>query len=551
MESTKLKVCITAVLAVSCASAVYAILRFKRRYRVSSEVLNYMDIQIVSDEAVCDEVVGEIRRRSLKLHAIGFDCEWVTDNGKRQAVALLQLSTLDGYCSLFRLNQMKIIPDDAKYLFEDYSVILNSSLDVRHLAQLSGHSAGGLASLSKSLLHIVLDKSWKVRCSDWEAEQLSERQVHYAAADAHVAIKIFGKLINDYKTKEHTFGWLFKNTNKENVIDLCNKYSDVTFKAKHNPQKVCEKWKKDKRTGNQLVNKRYSHATRSKPLYNNGILQAPDGELLCTCDSKKARWYVEKGLASVVDEGEGEAPLTVRLRFEPAGRSVGDVGRFYQIAKENKCVVCGNTDSYIRKNVVPREYRKYFPEVMKDHSSHDVVLLCARCHQRANALDLRPRLALAALCGAPLAARDHARPSEDAAHAKKIRSAARALLYKSQKHTLPAARRRELEETLLRHFPAHARLSRALLQEAAVAPDPTVNNNEESHGLKVVEYFLNHDGLLRLEEYWRDHFLESMEPKYMPALWSTKHNEERLRVRFEEGRLSENDLHLLGLTKWL
>ncbi|KAI8430349.1 hypothetical protein MSG28_000646 [Choristoneura fumiferana] len=414
MESTKLKVCITAVLAVSCASAVYAILRFKRRYRVSSEVLNYMDIQIVSDEAVCDEVVGEIRRRSLKLHAIGFDCEWVTDNGKRQAVALLQLSTLDGYCSLFRLNQMKIIPGTLK-----------------------------------------------------------------------------------------------------------------------------------------LVNKRYSHATRSKPLYNNGILQAPDGELLCTCDSKKARWYVEKGLASVVDEGEGEAPLTVRLRFEPAGRSVGDVGRFYQIAKENKCVVCGNTDSYIRKNVVPREYRKYFPEVMKDHSSHDVVLLCARCHQRANALDLRPRLALAALCGAPLAARDHARPSEDAAHAKKIRSAARALLYKSQKHTLPAARRRELEETLLRHFPAHARLSRALLQEAAVAPDPTVNNNEESHGLKVVEYFLNHDGLLRLEEYWRDHFLESMEPKYMPALWSTKHNEERLRVRFEEGRLSENDLHLLGLTKWL
>lgn len=69
---------------------------------------------------------------------------------------------------------------------------------------------------------------------------------------------------------------------------------------------------------------------------------------------------MEKGLASVV----GEAPLTVRLRFEPAGRSVGDVGRFYQIAKENKCVVCGATDSYIRKNVVPREYRRYFPGKM-------------------------------------------------------------------------------------------------------------------------------------------------------------------------------------------
>lgn len=53
-------------------------------------------------------------------------------------------------------------------------------------------------------------------------------------------------------------------------------------------------------------------------------------------------------------------PLTVRLRFEPAGRSVGDVGRYYQLAKENKCVVCGGENSYIRKNVVPREYRRFF-----------------------------------------------------------------------------------------------------------------------------------------------------------------------------------------------
>lgn len=67
--------------------------------------------------------------------------------------------------------------------------------------------------------------------------------------------------------------------------------------------------------------------------------------------------YVEKELADIVSED----PLTVRLRFEPAGRSVGDVGRYYQLTKENKCVVCGANDSYIRKNVVPREYRKLFP----------------------------------------------------------------------------------------------------------------------------------------------------------------------------------------------
>lgn len=56
-----------------------------------------------------------------------------------------------------------------------------------------------------------------------------------------------------------------------------------------------------------------------------------------------------------------EDPLTVRLKFEPAGRAVGETGKYYQMVKENQCVVCGDQKEYIRKNVVPREYRKYFP----------------------------------------------------------------------------------------------------------------------------------------------------------------------------------------------
>ncbi|CAH2208740.1 jg13959, partial [Pararge aegeria aegeria] len=120
--------------------------------------------------------------------------------------------------------------------------------------------------------------------------------------------------------------------------------------------------------------------------------------------------YVEKELADVVSK----EPLKVRLRFEPAGRSVGDVGRYYQLTKENKCVVCGGQDSYIRKNVVPREYRKYFPEIMKEHSSHDVVLLCASCHQLSNMLDRTLRERLAELCDAPLSSHGHSRLTEDA-----------------------------------------------------------------------------------------------------------------------------------------
>ena len=36
-----------------------------------------------------------------------------------------------------------------------------------------------------------------------------------------------------------------------------------------------------------------SQATLKKNLYDNARLEAPDGQLLCFCDSKKAMWYAE------------------------------------------------------------------------------------------------------------------------------------------------------------------------------------------------------------------------------------------------------------------
>lgn len=39
-----------------------------------------------------------------------------------------------------------------------------------------------------------------------------------------------------------------------------------------------------------------AYVTRKKPLYHNCQLISPDGQLLCTCDLKKAQWYLEKDL---------------------------------------------------------------------------------------------------------------------------------------------------------------------------------------------------------------------------------------------------------------
>lgn len=55
-----------------------------------------------------------------------------------------------------------------------------------------------------------------------------------------------------------------------------------------------------------------------------------------------------------------------------------------------------------------------------------------------------------------------------------------------------------------------------------------MNENYNAHGAKVVEYYQNSDqGLVALERLWREHFVNVMQPKHLPDLWSLEHNVQR------------------------
>lgn len=271
-------------------------------------------------------------------------------------------------------------------------------------------------------------------------------------------------------------------------------------------------------------------------------MEAPDGELLCTCDRSKAEWYVSKGLAKLLTD----EPYTIRLTFEPAGRAVGEVGKYYTIPKENKCVVCGKEDTFIRKNVVPREYRKYFPVVMKNHTSHDILLLCTVCHQLSNMSDLNLRYKLADLCDAPIQSQENVRLIEEP-QLKKLKSAARALYRNGDQ--IPEPRRKELESQFLEHFPPGTTITSELLAEYFDIDIYKENENFLRHGEKVVKYFIegNGGGIIQLEKMWREHFLNSMKPRFLPELWSVDHNEHRLEIRADEGRVEIQDLAAAGI----
>ena len=47
------------------------------------------------------------------------------------------------------------------------------------------------AGLVQVLLHVTLDKTNDIRCSNWEARPLSDVQKAYAATDAYAALAVY------------------------------------------------------------------------------------------------------------------------------------------------------------------------------------------------------------------------------------------------------------------------------------------------------------------------------------------------------------------------
>ena len=126
----------------------------------------------------------------------------------------------------------------------------------------------------------------------------------------------------------------------------------------------------------------------------------PDDNLLCHTEFKKARWYVLKGLATIVIDREDE--LVVKLNFKPNGTASQEDDAFYATSNRNACVRCGKDSELTRFHVVPSIYRTHLPETLKSHRSHDVVLLAFDCLSEALKKQHRLKEKLAKQYNAPL-----------------------------------------------------------------------------------------------------------------------------------------------------
>ncbi|KAH8294988.1 hypothetical protein KR018_004907 [Drosophila ironensis] len=549
---------------------VYVLVRHRQSMlrRVLPNMLRDRRVEVINSaqDPATQRIIAELKQHCQKFRVLGFDCEWITVGGSRRPVALLQISSHEGLCALFRLCHMKQIPRDLRELLEDdgvikvgvapqedamklshdYGVGVASTLDLRFLCVMAGHKPEGLGKLSFTHLKYALDKNWRLACSNWEAKQLEPAQLNYAANDALVAVAIYRKLCGDLEPRHF---WDRRAPSDQSLRHKFEPFLDVDFTKGFSLSVAGGGATRNRGAGvakpSRLLSQkqlRRQLGTQSKAFYDNCLLQAPDGELLCTIDRRKATWYLDQNLGTRISQ----EPFTVRLNFEPAGRAVGEVGRYYQTPKENQCVVCGDREAYIRKNVVPREYRRHFPEVMKSHTSHDVLLLCPRCHQLSNISDLRVKNKLAAQCDAPFKHCDGMVKYHEDQELKRVQSAGRALLQHGDK--IPAAKVAAMQQTLLDFFTEYPTVTEDLLRQAADVDYRVENANYCQHGERVVQRYRDQfGGLVELERIWREHFLHTMQPQFLPKLWSVNHNADRLEVRASEGRVDKADLLVAGL----
>jgi ribonuclease D len=147
---------------------------------------------------------------------LGFDTETKPSfkKGKKNSVALIQLST-EKLAVLFRINKIGFpdelinlladplvikagvaVHDDIKFLKGVRKFSPEGFVDLQNFVKDYGIGCSGLKKLAAIVLGFRISKRQQV--SDWEAEQLTEAQMVYAATDAWVCHEIYRRLTNGH-----------------------------------------------------------------------------------------------------------------------------------------------------------------------------------------------------------------------------------------------------------------------------------------------------------------------------------------------------------------
>lgn len=256
----------------------------------------------------------------------------------------------------------------------------------------------------------------------------------------------------------------------------------------------------------------------------------PNGRHMFTCGEKKANWYLDRNLAEVIGEFE------IQFTFDPSGYGFEEDELFGRSARENKCVVTGVENGLQRHHIVPYCYRSFFPEEFKSKNHHDVVLINHKQHSDYEREATKFKDEIAEMFGV----KTIGEYNSEYTHKLRGINMDYVIAY-STIHSIFAAYNKLSRENIIEklrvvseytEIPLEMLMNFNLVQlyklkeyfyeikHNNVEEFKRLYRNEYDHGYHVVKLLDTDEKMEEFIKLWRQHFLDIMNPKYMPTGWS-------------------------------
>lgn len=254
--------------------------------------------------------------------------------------------------------------------------------------------------------------------------------------------------------------------------------------------------------------KRIKNQVLKNQFYGNYKVLNISGEHIFSCADKKIKWYLKKGLAKIVQED----PLVIQLNFITKGN--GHAGDNYYLQDfKDRCVVCGTGLNLTRHHIIPYCYRKFFDYNIKNHSYHDVLLLCLTCHNIyeesasafKNQLSIEYAIDNKTFCNKLL---------------RRVNIDANTLLKYGT--ALPIERQNEIMSSLQLYYGKEDLTQEDI--DAAAKIEYMECTTDKTDAQLIVEKIDDMDIFMRR---WREHFQKSTNAQFLPTNWNIEGKEER------------------------
>ena len=256
----------------------------------------------------------------------------------------------------------------------------------------------------------------------------------------------------------------------------------------------------------------------------------PNGKHMFTCGEKKAFWYLERNLA--IQFGNN----SIKLTFVPRGNGFEDNEEFGRNVRIVRCVVTGIKDDLQRHHIVPYCYRTYFPEQYKSKNHHDVVLINHEIHSKYEKHAIEYKDEIAKIYEVKTIGElniEYTKKLRDSGKNSSILLNTIHSIFKSYDKIPYESKLEKLyfisEETgisfdvikewnYIQLYKFYLLLKRKQIDD--IRSFKELNREQYDHGFHVVQKLDTEEKIEDFVKLWRNHFIETMKPKYMPKGWS-------------------------------